>query len=697
MATKEMISMSRPTHIRPALGAAILATATLVAGLSRAQSSLGARSSVLPLPAQSSANYWIVPQCRAFAIQKRAQPVRIAGVQARVQILAHTARTTLLVTLHNPSPRQEEAVLLLPVPAGAAVSEFTFQGPGLSSARKGSTQLLTREDARQKYDAIVRKLEDPALLEFVSHSLVKSSVFPVPAGGVQRLFLTYEQVLDGDAGRVDYVLPRSSSLQQHAPWSIEASIAAKQPISMVYSPSHTLELQRKSPREMSVRLAAEAQREPGSFRLSYLLADQDNVTASLFTYPADDFEGGYFLLMAGLPPFEQKQLHTVRREVTIALDISGSMAGEKMDQARAAALQVVEGLRPDETFNILDYSGRVHRFAERAVPRNRENTLAARRYLEALTPGGGTNIGDALHTALQPEPTAGSLPIVLFLTDGLPTIGTTSELRLREIASKHNPHERRIFTFGVGHDVNVPLLDALADKTRATATYVQPKQDVELAVAKVFRRLYGPVLASPQLSVLDANGNPSTRRVRDLQPLRLPDLFEGDQLVLLGKYLGEDPLRFQLSGEYFGEQRNFAFRFRVDRASRKNSFVPRLWATRQIATLVDQIRQSGAQIASMPQVRGADPFRDSRLRELRDEILRLSAKFGVLSEYTSFLATDGNALGDWQRALAICGSNLHSKAIRTRSGQEAVAQGLNNRMQKSQYKLNWGNASTTPI
>ena len=631
------------------------------------------------------ANYVIVPQTRAFAMTTREMPVRIEAVTARIKILEQTARTTLEIVIRNPSRRQEEAVLLLPVPAGAAVSGFAFNG----TSSEPTARLLSREEARRTYNQIVRKLRDPALLEFAGHSLIRSSVFPVPAGGTQKVRLTYEHVLTADGGRIDYVLPRSESLEGKAKWTILADVQAKHAISMIYSPSHELAIKRRSARHLTVSLHPKSVRDPGSFRLSYLLAKTDALTASMFAYPDPKIGGGYFLLIAGLPPTVRSK--GLKREVTIVLDRSGSMAGPKMDQVKAAALQVIEGMEEGESFNIIDYATNVASFAAKPVVKDRKRTLAARKYLVNLRPNGGTNIHDALVEALRPKPREGTLPIILFLTDGLPTVGQTGEAAIRDLLAKGNPHKRRVFTFGVGNDVNVPLLDRIAELSRATTTYVQPKEDVEIKVGQVFQKLYGPVLSDPELTTLAENGEVDTRRVRELQPQKLQDLFGQDQLVILGQYRGDKPLRFRLSGNYLGKARTFEFRFDLDKATTRNSFVSRLWATRRIAYLVDQIRLAGASVSRLPMVRGHDPFRDPKMRELRDEILRLSTEFGVLSEYTSFLAREGTRLDNWDALSIQCGNNLNSKAIRTRSGMGAVNQGANLWAQKLQCSQNMRN------
>jgi Ca-activated chloride channel family protein len=638
------------------------------------------------------ASHVVIPQARAFALESGDRGVEIESVRARVSILEGTASTTLDIALNNPSARRAEAVLLLPVPAGAVVSAFAFEGP----ASEPTAQTMPADEARRLYDAIVAKVRDPALLEFAGYNLIRSSVFPVPARGKQRVRLTYEHLPPRVGDRVDYVLPRSEALDQVCPWKIVADLKSRGPISTVYSPSHEIVAERVSPNRFTVRLAEgagpELQLEPGPFRLSYLL-QAGGVSASIFAYPdprvGEAGDGGYFLLMAGLPARLEDAATRIRREVTIVIDRSGSMAGAKMDQARAAALQVLNGLDEDEAFNIIDYSSSVSAFAARPVMKDGRTAAAARRYLASIRPAGGTNIHDALLEALNQAPTASMLPIVLFLTDGLPTIGRTREVDIRDMVDRANVHKRRVFTFGVGHDVNVPLLDRIADRTRATASYVVAQEDVGLKVAQVFRRLYGPVFANPRLETIDTGGAVSTRLVRELIPETPPDLFEGDQLILLGQYRGRDPITFRLHGDFLGRRRTFEFTFDLDAATTRNAFVPRLWASRRIAYLVDEIRQAGADAAAGT---GALALTGERYRELIDEIVRLSTEYGILTEYTAFLATEGTDLGDLPGLVADCRRELETRAVQTRSGRGGLSQGLNFNHRKGQKALNRRNA-----
>jgi Ca-activated chloride channel family protein len=572
------------------------------------------------------------------------------------------------------------------------VRGFTFSG----AAKEPSAEVLPKHVATETYKAIVAKIRDPALLEFAGYNLIRSSVFPLEPHGTQTIRLTYEHLLPADGRRVDYVLPRTEAIDYQVPWDVALKIKSPKPIATVYSPSHQLDVQRGDANVVSVKLSQDAMREPGPLQISYLLQDQpDQVTASLLAYPDPKVDGGYFLLLAGLPAKAstgEGNGPTVKRELTLVIDRSGSMQGDKFKQAQAAALQVVEGLEDGEAFNVIDYSDSIASFAPAPVTRNKQNIEEARHYIRRLSPAGGTNIHDALLEALRPKPAADMLPIVLFLTDGLPTVGVRDEQAIRTAATKANVHQRRIFTFGVGYDVNAPLLGHLAQKSRGASTFVLPNEEIEAKVSQVYRRLFGPALAEPELAVVDRGGEPTTRRVGDVLPSTLPDLFEGDQLVLLGKYTGGEPLHFRLKGLFRGKPKTFQFEFQLDKATTRNNFVPRLWASRKIAMLVEEIRQAGAAAGASTSVLSSTSTTDPRTKELVDEIVRLSVEFGVLTEYTAFLAREGTDLTQRDEVLRQAAANFVSRAQQTRSGMGAVNQAVNVQAQQAQVTLNRSNA-----
>ncbi len=615
----------------------------------------------------------IIPQSSPFSLTtSKLHNIEITDIEAKINILEASASTTIIINIKNNSISRQEAQLLIPIPDASAVRAFAYDGAGTPI----NAEILPKNEAKRIYQQLVSQIRDPALAEFAGYNLIRSSVFPVEPRGKQQIRLTYDHILAADGARIDYILPRSESLEYVVPWRINAEIRSKRRIATVYSASHAMDIRRASDHVISVKITTEAITNPGPFRLSCLLADE-GMSASMFTYPDEKVGGGYFLMLAGLPsePGESGDFEAMKREITLVIDRSGSMRNEKIAQAREAALQIVSGLKDGEAFNIIAYSNTVERFAAAPVGKNKDTAQAACRYIEGITAMGGTNIYDALKETLEQRPTEGMLPIVLFLTDGLPTVGRTSEIDIRNLVMKSNPYKRRVFTFGVGVDVNAPLLEKIAAESRAKAEFVLPREDVEVKVGKVFKRLTGPILADAELRVLDGKGKEALGRTRDIMPHVLGDLFEGDQLVLLGQYIGPEPLSFEINGKHLDKRRTFRFRFDFDRPDKHNGFVPRLWASRKIAELIDAIRQMGAD--------GSANANDPKVKELTDEIVRLSTEFGILTEYTAFLAREGTDLADTVSVRREAGVALESRAMRDRSGYGGVNQSYNLAMQKS--------------
>jgi Ca-activated chloride channel homolog len=622
----------------------------------------------------------LIPQSRRHGLNpSHNQAITITGVDVTVDILDRIATTTLEFSLQNTTRRRQEAELVMPVPAGAVVRGFAYDGPNAQI----TAEVLEKQEAKRIYEGLVSKLRDPALVEFIGYNLIRSSVFPIEAQGKQRVRLTYEHLLEVDGARIDYVLPRTESLQYGLPWHITANIKTQEPIATVYCPSHKVYTHTESETHISVKIDTEAQKQPGPFRLSYLLQEQ-GVTASLYAYPDDSVSGGYFLLVAGVPSIRDADLKPVKREVTLVIDRSGSMRNEKIEQAKEAALQVISGLKMGEAFNVIIYNNTVERFSETPVIKNRQTAKQVTRYIEGISATGGTNLHDALKSALQQTPTKDMLPLVLFLTDGLPTVGQTSETAIRDLVKTANPHRRRVFTFGVGYDVNTHLLEKLADGSKGRAEFVLPKEDVEVKVGKVFDSLSGPVLADVILKMRDKNGRLARGRTRDILPVELPDLYEDDQLVLLGQYVGQAPLIFEIGGLYFGKHKTFSHSVSFKKASKRHGFVPRLWASRKIAELIDLVREMGAD----PGASSMDP----KVNELTEEIVRLSKEFGILTEYTAFLAREGTDLNDALSLNSETRRLLESRGMRARSGMGGMNQSLNMVRQKAQVQLNYSNA-----
>jgi Ca-activated chloride channel family protein len=648
--------------------------AWVVALLAPLAGPVGAQQS--PSDADLAANI-VIPHSRTYAYTTEQQgAVRITRVDATIHILEATASTTLEISLQNTTSSRQEAKLIIPIAEEAVVSGFAYSG----TSGQFTAEVLPKAEAERIYNQLVSKIRDPALAEFIGYNLIGTSVFPIEPTGLQKVLLTYEHVLRTDGNRVDYCLPRTESLQYEVPWKITASIESSRPISSVYSPSHMIYTHRTSPTQVTAITDPDAEFTPGPFLLSYL-PEGEGISTSLLAYPdEDEDDAGYFLLLAGTPAKRPEDVNAIKRELTLVLDRSGSMWGEKIKQAQEAANQVISGLDEGEAFNLIIYNESIQRFSNEPVIKSAATEAQAHSYIQATSAQGNTNLYGALQTALTQPPTPAMLPLVLFLTDGLPTAGITSETAIRDLVVTSNPFERRVFTFGVGVDLNAPLLDGLAQLSRARSFFVLPGENVEVAVTNVFKSLTGPIFADATLRVLSVDGSEAIGRTQDVLPAVLPDLFDGDRLVLLGRYIGTAPLTFEFKGNFLGRPRTFAHTFAFDHPDKDNGFIPRLWASRKIAELIESIRQMGAD----PTVTA----NNAKIKELAETIVKLSTEFGIITEYTAFLAREGTDLSNAAQLLGQATNALYNTGVATRDGTAAVSQSMNMAMQRAQDVLN---------
>ncbi len=600
----------------------------------------------------------IVPQRGRWA----ASSCVVTGVQADVRLVDAVATTTLRITVHNPGNRRAEAQIVLPVASGAAVRTFGIDGLG----DEPTAELLPREEATRRYREIVSRMVDPGLLEFVGTDLIQSSVFPVEPGSERVVTVVYEHALPAHGGRVEYVLPRSASLESSGTaWSLTMEIESTGSLGPVFSPSHPVVTRPMGSK--GLRVSVPRMDEPGPFRL-YAVTGGGAEAATVLLYPEGD--GGYFLFVGDAP--EPADTEPMPRELTLVIDRSGSMAGDKMRQAKDSARQIVAGLRLGERFNIIDYAGDIRSFAPAPVVKTEESMREAMAYIEAIQAQGWTNLHDALVESLRAPLVAGHLGVVLFLTDGLPTQGVTREADIRKAAVAHNTSSRRVFTFGVGLDVNAPLLDGVARDTRAESTFVLPREDVEIKVGQVFDKLDGPVIVGPVFTTHGPDGRLVEQRVNPtvsfVHPEQLGDVFRGSRVMVVGRYGKTGPLTLRVGGE---QGRVIEGVLDPADASARHGFVARLWAQRRIDAILSMIRADTAD--------GSEPN-----KELVDEVVRLSLAHGIMTEYTAFLAAEETSLAAASNPASVPGRRYYQQAQENvryrnadRSGGSGVSQTVN--------------------
>jgi Ca-activated chloride channel family protein len=536
----------------------------------------------------------------------------IQSISFDAAIKDQVAQVQFAQIFQNLSSRDLEVEAIIPIPADAAIAQFMLMIDG----KEYPARIYTKEEANRIYESIVRSRRDPALLQFIGCGALQTKVFPLPAHGTRKITLRYTQVLKRDRDVSEILFPLAGgklSSRPVAELKITARIDSPARIKSVYSPTYPVDIERPSDHSAIVRFTQNHIVPAEDLRLIWTVSDRP-IGATLLSYRADPGEDGYFLLLTS--PEVKAADKVVSKTVVFALDRSGSMAGQKIEQARNALKFVLNNLREGDTFNIIAYDDRVEAFKPELQRYNEESRAAALRFIDGITDGGSTNIDGALRKAFELIGRTGRPRYVIFLTDGLPTAGEQNESRIAENARNSNKGAR-LFAFGVGYDVNARLLDRLTTENSGVSEYVRPNENIEAAVSKFYAKMSAPVLTNVKLAMGDAI-------INRVYPRDLPDLFAGGQIIAVGRYRTTGHVRVFLSGRVGDREQMSEYDANLVERSPDDSyaFIEKIWATRRVGEIINELDLKG------------------RNQELIDELVRLSTKHGILTPYTAFLADE---------------------------------------------------------
>ena len=571
----------------------------------------------------------------------------VKQISVNAFIRDQVAETQVSQTLYNPSGRVMEAELFFPLPEGGAVQQFTL----LVDGQELPGRLLPKDEARQIYEEIVRRKNDPALMEYVGYGLFKTSIFPIPPGASRTITIKFTQLCEKRNGIVQYAYPfgtQKFSGGAVGKLTFRARIQTTEPLKTIYSPTDQVRVERPDNREAIVSFEEERVRREKDFKLSFS-AENGEVGASILSFRPDNTQDGYFMLLASPEVKADNARRIIPKTVIFVLDRSGSMEGKKLEQAKEALKFVLNNLRDGDLFNIVDYDDDVRTWKPELMRYNSNTRREALRYTEAIESGGGTNIYNALEAAMRQVQNDERPNYVLFLTDGLPTAGNTNEMAISENATRLNKHKTRLFAFGVGEDVNARLLDRLVSGNGGRSEYVSLEDNLEAKIAAFYAGINAPVLSNLKIEVDGTDVNRA-------YPQSLPDMFEGGQLVWVGRYNKSGRVTIKMTGKIGDEARKFTFNASLANESdgSTHSYVEKIWATRRIGYLIDQIDLNG------------------RKDEWVQELVSLSKKHGILTPYTSFLADENVDFRDDRANIGRAGESL--KDLQEVSGGYANAQ-----------------------
>lgn len=575
-----------------------------------------------------------------------AASVTLTDYDVDTDIKDNIATTTITQTYKNNSGQTLEARYLFPIPPDANFSSFTLTVNGKALEGK----ILEKQEAKRTYQDIVRKLVDPGLLEYIDDKTVQVSVAPFFSGETKQIRLSYTQLLKQDGGlyKFSYFLGsqaagtvnrrpvppvlrpmaagqgnslkkgQAGNAEQPTPagLTLNVNLITSQALKTIYSPTHDPKINRNGATKATVQLNIQ----PGSVtpeKNFVLYFSQDNKAVTLNTLNFQRAgEDGYFLMTVRTPEAVKKQ-DVLPKDVVLVLDTSGSMSGEKIQQAKEALKMIINRLNPDDRFSLLQFNTDVFFFGGELLPATADKKKQALEYIDILKAEGSTNIEGALkegfaqlknHDAKRPA-------YVIFLTDGEPTVGVTDTDGLVKIADNANAYNAHLFSFGVGYNLNAVLLGKLSDHNHGTTTFVEPNENLELAITSFYKKIEAPVLTD---AALDFDG----LQVSKMYPEKLGDLFADSEVILLGRYAGNGKGTVTLSGKVGNETKQFSYPVTWV-AGTQHSQLPRLWAGRRIAYLLDAIRQNGENA------------------ETKNEIIALSKQYGIVTPYTSYLSVEG--------------------------------------------------------
>lgn len=531
--------------------------------------------------------------------------------RVNVTLQGSVAVTRVEQEFYNPYDFPLSAQYLFPIPPHAELTRFRVW-------LDGEEQSPARQDAGTTNTALqnlVSQHHDPSLLQYLDWETLAFEV-KLAAGSARRMTLEYEQALVPAGGLYRYHYVLSTERYAVAPLeeaTITVDVKVPGGVSSLYSPSHLVETRWLAADHAQVSWQAENVQPTQDFDLFFAPADQ-GFGAGLLT--AERNGQGHFLFLFSPQALLQAE-DSLPKDIVFVIDCSGSMAGEKIEQVRSALHYFIDRLAPRDRFSIVSFNEGQKPFSETLKTPEGDGLAAAHRFVDSLRDGGSTNIEAALQESLaileRSEIRQGSSPIVIFLTDGQPTAGIIDDNEIvRLVTAANQDLQARLHVFGVGYDVNTHLLDGLSAENLGSVTYVQPGESLENVLTSFYNGIAHPVLTNLQVEF-------EGMQASQLYPRVLPDLFADSAVLLSGLYQANGhAVVVRVRGQANGEQKEFVYRFDLAQTA-GHDFVPRLWATRRVGDLLDQVR-----------VQGETPA-------LVEEVRALGLDYGVVTPYTTFV------------------------------------------------------------
>ena len=543
------------------------------------------------------------------------QHLELTSVTVDVQIDERIARTRTDQIFTNHAEWEVEGIYEFTLPDGAIITDLVLW----IGDKRIQGEVLEKEEARRTYDDIVGRRIDPALIEQVTPNQFRLSIFPFPAQGSRRVEFEYMQLLESRSGRLDYSFPLAPETDQplQMEWFVlRAQVRSQHAFEVTTSGLPRLsEIDQPEDQRSAYIFFGDEQIKPREdFTLTIRQTDDRPKPSVLSFAPQPNDDLGYYALW--LPPLpELTQGDPLPRSLTFVIDISSSMQQGKLQAVKGALIAAIDALDAADLFNIVVFTHRADSFAAAPVPADPSNKKAAAAFINQQDALGVSNFEAGLGRAMQQAFPANRVNHVIFLTDGLPTLGELDLESLSELVGQWSAGQARLFTIGVGQDVDQGFLSGLAEEHRGEAYFLSEEGDIEAALQELFESFTFPVLLLDELSFDQVE-------IHDIHPRGVEALAAGRELFQVGRYRGGGTFTLSLTGHVGEESVSLDFPLEFTQTDVSGGLIPRLWAYQKIQALEEQIARFGEQ------------------QELLDDILTLGLEYQLVTRRTSLFAPD---------------------------------------------------------
>ncbi|WP_375770089.1 VIT and VWA domain-containing protein [Archangium gephyra] len=574
--------------------------------------------------------------------ESRPQHFSLKHTEVEAEVSGFLASVTVTQVFENPYAEPLEALYAFPLPEKAAVDAMEL----VVGQRVIRGVIQTREQARDTYERARAEGKTAALLDQERPNLFTQSVANILPGEEIRVHIHYVERLVYEGGRYRFDFPMTvgpryiggepmafrqgegtapdtttvpdasritppvlpPEVRSGRDIRLSVRLDAGVAVHELRSTSHRVTETREGPSRARVELAPDDRIPNKTFTLEYRVADA-LIRPAVLVHREPGADEGYFLVLLN-PQLAPKQEEVVPRELYLVLDTSCSQSGPPIEKSKAITAEVLRHLHPEDTFQVLNFDTQVTKFSPAAVPASPENVARALPYVANFWGGGGTDVRVAAQEAMVPANDPARLRMVLLMTDGF--IG--DEEQVLGTLQRHLREETRVFSVGVGNDVNRYLVTKMGEVGRGASTFVNLKRPEDEVAREFESRIRGPVLTSVRV---DTDGLP----VSDVYPRTLPDLFSGQPLFLIGKFHGSGQGLLRITGRVRGQERHFDVPLTFPASAPEHASLRSLWARQRIEEL------------TVENYRGEKP-------EVVQAITATALQYGLMSKYTSFVAVE---------------------------------------------------------